>query len=59
MFGEVFDSLRSFYSHEFMMYGFVVGEDNEATRSFMCKPFRLCKKLSFHLNLLKRKILCG
>jgi hypothetical protein len=41
------------------MYGFVVGEDNEAMKSFMCKPFRLCQKLFFRLNLLKRKILCG
>ncbi len=59
MLGEVFDSLQSFYSHEFMIYGFIVGEENEVMRSFMCKPFCLCQKLSFHFNLLKRKILCG
>lgn len=58
-FGEVFDSLQSFYNHEFMMYGFVVGEDDEMMRNFVCKPFCLCQKLSFLLNLLKRKILCS
>jgi hypothetical protein len=59
MLGEVFDTLQSFYNHEFMMYGFVVGEDNEAMKSFVCKPFHLCQTLYFCLNLLKRKILCG
>jgi len=58
MLGEVFDILQSFYSHEFMMYEFVVGEDNEAMKSFVCKPFHLCQKLYFCLNLLKKKILC-
>jgi len=59
MFGEVFDTLQSFYSHEFMIYGFVVGEDNEVMKSFVCKPFHLYQKLSFFLYILKRKILCG
>ncbi len=59
MFGDVFDSLRGFCSHDFVMYGFAIGNVNEVMKSFVCKSFCLCQKLSVHLNLLKKKILCG
>jgi hypothetical protein len=56
MLSEVFESLQGFSNHDFMLYGFVVSDDNEVMRSYLCKPFCLCQKLSIRLNLLKRKI---
>ncbi len=47
MFGEVFENLQGFYNHDFMLYIFVVGDDNEVTKSFVCKPFCLCQKKLF------------
>jgi hypothetical protein len=56
---EVFESLHGFWSHDFVMYRFVVGDDDEAMTSVTCKPFHLCQKLFIRLHLLKNKILCG
>jgi hypothetical protein len=56
MFGEVFESLQGFYNHDFMLYIYVVGDDNEATRSFMCKPFRCVKKICWPKSTKKKNI---
>lgn len=42
-----------------MLDKFSTGDDSEAMKSFMCKHFRLCRKLIVHLNLLKKEMLCG
>jgi hypothetical protein len=59
MLSEVFESLRGFSSHDFVLYGFTISDDNEVMRSLLCKPFHSCQKLSTCLNILKKKILCG
>jgi hypothetical protein len=59
MFSEVLENVQGFSSHNFMLYEFVVSDDNEVMRNFLWKCFCLCQKLFVCLNLLKRKILCG
>ncbi len=35
MFGDVFESLQGFQSHDFVMYGFAIGDDDEAMKNYV------------------------
>jgi hypothetical protein len=47
MFSDVFDCLQGFYNHKFMMYEFVVAEDDEAMKSLCASLFVYVKNYIF------------